>query len=253
MRASSATSPRRVATAAADHSQAKLVGSIKDTALTPQTIDNTASKSPLPSADRHSHYRLLRVIHPGQTCPRMSESSSNDQSDPESPAAETTLPTHPTHRPQAAEPTRRAGEARPRPHNADPQSSGPESPPPRATVFPGRPLASNPCWSGPGQGWPGGPSPKATRSALEAGCGSTTLQRSGRPNGANERGVRTSRVGRSRSNTLQSTQPALPITHPRQIRGLSAHFNVPPPPMSHLCSTVTFTVRSEGLTSSGWP
>jgi len=46
---------------------------------------------------------------------------------------------------------------------------------PRPPVFPGRLLASNPCWSGPGQGWPAGPSPKATRSALEAGRGSTTL------------------------------------------------------------------------------
>lgn len=60
----------------------------------------------------------------------------------------------------------------------------PQPTPPSADLgprFPGRSLASHPCWSGPGQGWPAGPSPQATRSALDAGRGSTTLARSGRP------------------------------------------------------------------------
>ncbi len=52
----------------------------------------------------------------------------------------------------------------------------PEGPVPGwATALSGRSLASDPGWSGPGQGWAGGPSPKATRSALDADRGSTTL------------------------------------------------------------------------------
>ena len=63
----------------------------------------------------------------------------------------------------------------------------------RPPPFPGRPLASPPCWNGPGQGWPGGPSAAADAersaaewSALEAGRGSATIPRSGRPSGHHE-------------------------------------------------------------------
>jgi hypothetical protein len=46
------------------------------------------------------------------------------------------------------------------------ERSRPKGPTPVSRpLSPGCPLASRPCWSGPSQGWPGGPSPKATRNA----------------------------------------------------------------------------------------
>lgn len=66
---------------------------------------------------------------------------------------------------------------------------------PRPPLFPGRPLASPPCWSGPGQGWPGGPSPKATRpqgAPLMRTVEARHWPRSGRPNGNHTRWERLS-------------------------------------------------------------
>jgi hypothetical protein len=77
----------------------------------------------------------------------------------------------------AAEPARRAGEARARPSPPTGFSTDVRADRPGPPLSPGRSLASHPCWNGLGQGWPAGPSPKATRSALEAGRGSTTLAR----------------------------------------------------------------------------